>query len=365
MKIFEKYILKELTLSFIFYTFIFNGLFITLKLIDFIPKIIDGNVTFFAAVKLSFFLIPSFGIFTIPLITLTSTLSTFSKLSSNNEIIALKTLGISPFSLVKIPLIIGILAFLLGILNNLYVLPFSTKVFLNEVNNIIKSQTENSLKPQTFNDLFSKTVFFFKKRDKDGYMDNLIIYNNINNQNEIIEAKRGIIDIDKNIIYLKLLNGNIHLKKKSGQYDIINFDKYILKYNLEESIKASINLKDKESSINEIKNRIKKYQKIHDIEKVNYLKMEIYKRYSLPFASIIFVIMGFIFGIKSSRNPKSWTSFIILGIVFSYYFLVMLSNYFAKSSILPPIICAWIPDIVMGLLSIILYYFISKEKIRL
>jgi len=365
MKIFEKYIFRELIYHFIFYTFIFNALFVTLKLIDFIPKIIEGNLTLYSAIKLSLLLIPSFGIFTIPLITLSSTLFTFSKLSSNNEITALKTLGISPFGLIKIPILIGSFAFLFGVLNNFYILPFSTKLFLNEVNNIIKSQTENSLKPQTFNDLFSKTVFFFKNKDEHGYMNQLLIYNNINNQNEIIEAEKGVIDIDKNTIFLKLVKGNIHIKKKLGQYEIINFNKYILKYNIEESIKASINLKDKESSVKEIKNRIKKYRKIKAWKKVNYLKMEIYKRYSLPFASIIFVIIGFIFGIKSNRNPTSWTALIILGVIFSYYFLVMLSNYFAKSGILAPAISAWLPNMVIGTFSMILYYFISKEKIRL
>ncbi len=365
MKLYEKYLLKELLINFIFYAFIFNALFMTLKLIDFIPKIIDGNLTFLSAIKLSFFLIPSFGIFTIPLITLSAILFTFSKLSSNNEIIALKTLGISPFRLIKIPLIIGIFAFLFGIVNNFYILPFSTKLFLNEVNKIIKSQTENSLKPQQFNDILSKTVFYFLKKDKSGYMKRLIIYNNINNQNEIIEANKGLIDIDNNIIFLKLLNGNIHIKKKSGQYEIINFKKYILKYNIAESIKASINLKDKESSVKEINKRIKKYKKIGDFKKVRYLKMEIYKRYSLPFASIIFVIIGFIFGIKSSRNPKSWTALIILAVIFSYYSLVMISNYFVKTAIFPPMFSAWLPNIVIGILSIILYYLTSKEKIRL
>ena len=365
MKIYEKYILKEIVQNYLFFFIVFNLLFVVLKLIDFTDKIINNSVPLLSAIKLSLLLIPSFGIFTIPLITLSAILFTFSKFSATNEITALKTFGVSPFKLIKIPVIIGFVSFFLGIFNNLYVLPYSTKVFFNEVNNVLRHQTAKSLKPKSFNTILSSTIFYFNSFDrKNNLLKKVFIYDELNNQPEIIISEKGNIDISDNIIFLKLTNGKIHIKKPDEQYEIISFDNYILKFDLEKNIKTNINLKDKESSIDEINRRINYYKKIGDFKKVNYLKMEIYKRYSLPFAAVIFVFIGLTFGIRSSRNPKSWTFLIILAVVFLYYSIVMVTTYLTKNNIINPGIGAWLPNIIIGILTGFALYLTIKEKIK-
>ena len=365
MKIYEKYILKEIIKSYFFFFIVYNLLFVVLKLIDFTDKIINNSVPLSSAVKLSILLIPSFGIFTIPLITLSAVLFTFSKFSSTNEITALKTFGVSPFKLIKIPMIIGILSFFLGIANNVYFLPYTTKVFFNEVNNVLRHQTTKSLKSQSFNTILSSTIFYFNNFDrKNNLLEKVFIYDELNNEPEIIIAEKGNINIENNVISLKLKNGKIHIKKQDAQYEIISFDNYILKFDLEKNMKTNINLKDKESSINEINKRIKYYERIHDFKKVNYLRMEIYKRYSLPFAAVIFVFIGLTFGIRSSRNPKSWTFLIILAVVFLYYSVVMVMTYLTKNCILNPMIGAWLPNVIIGILTGSVLYITIKEKIK-
>jgi len=360
VKVYERYFFREIALSYIFFLFVFNFLFLIIKFIDFTDKIVNGVLPFTSTLKLLFLLLPSFGIFTIPLVTLSAILYSFSRFSSSNEIIALKSFGIANITLYKIPFIIGIFSFLIGIFNNIYLLPLSTKHFLYEANDIIKNKNINTLQPKTFNNPFGSTVIYFGDFiDGKKVLQDIIIYDEFTNIPEIITAEEGIITEKSNIFQLKLKNGAIHIKKSKKNYEVIIFKDYILSFDLKESLNQTINIKDKESSIDELNKRIANYSSQKNIKKVNAIKMEIYKKYSLPFASIIFVIAGVFFGITNSRNPKSWTLFIILSIIFVYYLTIMLSSYMTKFNILIPLLGAWLPNIVVLLLITILMRYIK------
>ena len=337
--------------------------FVFLKLVDFSDKIIDGTLSFSSALLLSFYLIPSFSIFTIPLICLSSILFTFSKLSATNEILALKTFGVSLLKLIKIPFIFGIFLFLLGIINNVYIIPVSTKLFLNKVTSVING-AGCSFKPGIFNSVIPSTVIFFKGYDKNKKMKHIFIYSKINKIPEIIVAETGTVAVKNNMFEVNLKKGNIFIKKPE-ESEIVSFQHYNLKYDLSDELgNFTINLKDKESSINEIRKNIELFRKKGNYQKVNYLLMEIYKRFSLPFASVLFVIIGTLFGIRNSRAPKSWTLTVLFIVIFIYYSAIMASNYFVKSGAIPPFAGSWLPNVIVALLTLFLLYLFKSEKIK-
>ncbi len=362
MKIYEKYLLREIIFSSIFFFIIFNLFFIFLKLIAFGDKIIDGSLTFFSALLLCIYLIPSFSIFIIPLVCLSSILFTFSRLSSSNEILALKSFGVNLFYMLKIPFFFGLVLFVAGIMNNIYIIPLSTKAFLHKVSTVLRI-SKDSFKPEIFNSIIPSTVIYFKKSDKKGNMEKIFIYSKVNNPPQIIVADKGNISVKNNIFHVNLKNGDIYIKKPE-ESEIISFDNYILKYDISKELgKFSINLKDKESSISKIKENIEFFKKRGNYKKVNYLLMEIHKRFALPFASVIFVVLGVLFGIRNARNPKSWTLFILFTVVFAYYSAIMVSNFLVKGNIISPFAGSWLPNILIGGVTLILIYYFNNRKV--
>jgi len=61
---------------------------------DLIRKIVEFGLPLFLALKVLFFSLPSFLVLSFPMAVLLSTLLTYGKLSSNSELLALKSLGI-------------------------------------------------------------------------------------------------------------------------------------------------------------------------------------------------------------------------------------------------------------------------------
>jgi lipopolysaccharide export system permease protein len=84
-------------------------------------------------------------------------------------------------------------------------------------------------------------------------------------------------------------------------------------------------------------------------------EVEEYTRYASPFSIFILTFMGVI---VSSRKSRGGTGFqIALGFLLSFIFILffMMFRTFAETGSLPPQISVWIPTILFGILSLIMY----------
>ena len=123
MKLLNRYLLKELTTP--FFTTLFILIFVLLS--QFILKNLDrflGKGLSFGVI-LKFLLLNSAWIISlaIPMAMLVATMMAFGRLSSENEITGFKSTGVSYFSFLKPGLLFGIIAVMLMIPFNLWILP--------------------------------------------------------------------------------------------------------------------------------------------------------------------------------------------------------------------------------------------------
>lgn len=89
-------------------------------------------------------------------------------------------------------------------------------------------------------------------------------------------------------------------------------------------------------------------------------EVEKYTRYSSPFSIFILTFMGVI---VSSRKSRGGTGFqIALGFALSFIFILffMMFRSFAEAGSLPPQISAWVPAIIFGILSGIMYKYVPR-----
>ncbi len=364
MKIIDKHLLKEISINYVFSHLILILVFFIVKLADLIDKLLSGNIDFFSLVKLIILLLPSLNSFIFPIATLSSILFTFSYMSSNNEIIALKSAGVSPLRLIRIPVIFGFIIFFIAIFNNLIIVPYSTKKFFLEFREIAKNKIFNSLTEKTFNEIVPNLIFFPDKVNKKKHLiKNLFIYDNTQKKEQIITATSCNYFANNEKIIFNLNNGEIHIKGKNENYQILKFQEYKFYFNLKMLEKGiNIKLKDKESSISYLKKKIKIAKSKGNLKRVRFLKMEIYKRYSLPFACIIFALLAIPFGLTNVKNAKSYSILILILNIFVYYTLIAISSNLVKKGDISPFIGAWLPNLIFIIITSLLLYLCEKEK---
>jgi len=349
----NRYIFKEMFVPFSINIFVFAFLFLMTEMLKIANWIVNYNLSIWAVFTLIFYTMPMFLTFIIPMSVMLAILLTFLRLSSDNEIVAIKSCGMSIYGLLPPVLLFALLGFLLTMLLTLYAGPRS-KASLEEMS--LKVATTNldiGLKERTFNDTFKGVMLYVNKIDikKRKLID---VFIEDKRQQDIVitvvaPEGRLISEPEKYIYHLILSNGTIHqTNPKERSANSIQFDTYTLSLNFKEQVANAAKQKKgrEEMSVVELRQYIDKLAG-KDEEAFQKAKMELHRRYSIPAACLALGLLAFPLGIQSKTAKRSFGLILGLFFFFTYYLLLTAGYSFGKSGLLPPEIGMWLPNFVM------------------
>ena len=364
----NRYIFKEMFVPFSINIFVFAFLFLMTEMLKIANWIVNYNLSIWAVFTLIFYTMPMFLTFIIPMSVMLAILLTFLRLSSDNEIVAIKSCGMSIYGLLPPVLLFALLGFLLTMLLTLYAGPRS-KASLEEMS--LKVATTNldiGLKERTFNDTFKGVMLYVNKIDikKRKLID---VFIEDKRQQDIVitvvaPEGRLISEPEKYIYHLILSNGTIHqTNPKERSANSIQFDTYTLSLNFKEQVANAAKQKKgrEEMSVVELRQYIDKLAG-KDEEAFQKAKMELHRRYSIPAACLALGLLAFPLGIQSKTAKRSFGLILGLFFFFSYYLLLTAGYSFGKSGVLPPVIGMWLPNVVMTGIGLFFLFKTAKDR---
>ncbi len=428
MKILNRYLLKELSTPFITTLFILIFVLLSQFILKNLDRFLGKGLSIGTVFK--FILLNSAWIISlaIPMAVLVTTLMTFGKLSSNNEITAFKASGIKYIDLFKPAIFFSLVIILFLIPYNLWVLPEMNHNVRTLSYKISKNRPDIEFHENLLNHLSDKVIYLGDRINSHKFSD-IKIFNNtkINNYSTIMAENGEFISLEDGII-LDLNHGSIHentnnedeyrktyfenyklaipfedlgfsndkkLKKQEREMNIsLLFEKNryfrerIKKTKLKSikhknqldslntilsslqinSPREKLNSTKLENSINILTKKQNKNNKLIPMYKreLNKYNVEIHKKFSVPFACIIFVLLGMPLGILSRKGNMSVSISISLGVFIIYWCFLIMGEDLADKTIINPTIAMWTPNIVLGAISYYLYTLINNEnkKIR-
>jgi lipopolysaccharide export system permease protein len=360
------YIWKEILPIFFIGLMTFTIILLMDKIFKLIELIINrgGNVK--NILMLLVFIAPSFLTFTIPTAVLLGILLTFGRLSGDSEITAFKASGISLYQLFIPISLFSISAFLITSFLVFYGLPWGNRGFISTLYLIAQSKPDVEVKERVFNDSFKGLVVYVDKVPVQGKkMEGILIYDERDNKNvNTIFAQEGFLisNPQSQEVVLKLLNGNIHrFEPQTNAYQKIAFEAYDLKIELWKSIvDIERKLKEHEMSIDEIKEKIKKMKK--QGEDTTPQEVELHKRYAIPFACIVFGLIGVPLGIQPRRSGRSYGFVFSILILLAYYVSLIAFEMLAVRKAVPAFLAGWSSTFLFGGLGIYLLIKAANES---
>ena len=360
------YIGKEILPIFFIGLMTFTIILLMDKIFKLIELIINrgGNVTNILMIFL--FIAPSFLTFTIPVAVLLGILLTFGRLSGDSEITAFKASGISLYQL-YIPIsVFSISAFLITSFLVFYALPWGNRGFISTLSLMAQSKPDIEVKERVFNDSFKGLVVYVDRVPFQGKkMEGILIYDDREKENvNTIFAHEGFLisNPESQEVVLKLLNGNIHrFDPKANAYQKVQFDAYDLRIEIKKTI-ADIErkLKEHEMSIDEIKEKIKKLKARG--EDTTPQEVELHKRRAIPFACLVFGLIGVPLGIQPRRSGRSYGFVFSILILLAYYVSLIAFEMLAVRRAVPALLAGWSPTFMFGGLGIYLLIKAANES---
>lgn len=355
IKILDRYILKEILGPFLFGIVIFSTILIAGSILFKIVKLmVEQNINFLIAIKLFIYSLPKIVIFSLPMSVLLTCLISLSRLSSDNEIIAMKVGGINFYSISFPILVFSLFISFVSIILNESIVPVSQRLY-----------TLTLLKEVYREKIPSSTKHIFLKEIKESQIK------------RILYAKEfdGKIPVLKDVVDLEFQNG-IHTQTIIAKearwekdswyfwdgklYNFTNKEKLQIVYFKKQKLPSEKTPKDilreqktpEQMKISELKKQIEILKK--EEQNINNLVVELYCRFSLPFSSFIFALLGIPLGIKPHRSGSSIGVGLSSIIIFIYYVTTTVFTTWGKAGIIKPELSVIIPNLFFFLLGILL-----------
>lgn len=364
MRVITRYLLKELGGPFFASLFVSTFILAAGNIAQTADMVINKGVEFIQVAKIFMLFLPYVLIFTIPISVLAAVLLGFGRLSSDNEITGLRASGMSVYRFVLPVIICGVIISLFNVPLNDRILPQSEFKARKLVKRLGIKHPASMIEAGVFIRGFKDYILFIHAVKGNKLEDIRIYQPRENKPTRAIIAKTGeIIPLpEENSIKLLLRDGSADeiVPEKPDEFYKLSFKEYIMTLNLDNAVNTqNIQKKAREKSIKELLRDIKKLGP-DDVESVH-LSIELHKKLALAFSSLVFVLMGIPLAITTHRREKFVGFGMAMGLFMIYWSIMLGGIAFAVRGVIPPWLGVWSGNIVLFLVSMVLFYKLDRQ----
>lgn len=358
MKIIRTYILKECIIPFFLALIGLTCVFLLGNLMQLAHLVINKGVSLSTVGQVFLLYVPVLLGYTLPIACIISVILSFSRLSADNEILAMRACGVYLKSLLPPLFVIGLILSLFTFILNDRIVPYAH----HEQRKMLKSLgTKNPtalLEPGVFINSFENQILFIH-RIEDNKLYNITIYQPQpdGKPTRTIIAKRGEFSAvpGKKQIILKLVDGTSDepdLENPNTFYKL-NFDVLFITLNALEG-EEKIQKKPKSMTLKELKQEIEEFERL--FVKDTRLETEYYRKITWSFSPLIFVLLGFPLAVITNKREKSANIVVAFLAVAAYYLLSLGCEALSIENIIDPSIIMWGPNIAAGSVMLVLNF---------
>ncbi|MFC1594545.1 LptF/LptG family permease [Candidatus Omnitrophota bacterium] len=359
MRILRNYILRETVAPFFLSLLTLTSILLLGNLIRLAEMVINKGVNLFSVSTLFFYLIPSLLPYTIPLACLSGVLLAFSRLSSDNELIAIRASGLNIFKVIAPILLVGIVLSLTLLLLHDVVIPYASYATRQIVKDIGTKNPAAALEAGRFITSFKNHILFIYRIEGNN-LYNVRIYQpqGEDKPTRTIVAKRGefVILPGENKIKLKLIDGisdEPDMKNPSNFYKL-NFQYYFITLDLMKNEQKHVTKKPVDMSLQELYQEISSFES-RSIETAPYATM-LHRKIAMSFSVLIFILLGAPLAALVRRRERA-ANFGLAFVIFAFYYLFTIGfEALSLQLFLDPVLAMWLPNAIFGSIGLILLY---------
>jgi lipopolysaccharide export system permease protein len=366
MKLLDIYIVRKVLATFFFVLLIFEAIIVVIDLTERMDKFTQHDLDTIVIMGYYADFVPWIAGLLSPILVFIAVVYVTGRLAAHTEIIAMLSAGIS-FKRLLFPYFISALAIAaISFVLNGWIIPhsnrdrlefelqyFKSRYYFDHRNIHMQIEPNVYLFMQNYNNQSNIGYQFSLERfDENRLVDKLtaenIVWDSVKNKWTLRFWKRVSVD---SMFQIRPTSSARALRTEGTDLDTA----------------LMISPKDFESedgaydgmTINELGEHIKKL-KFRGATGVEVYQVERHIRFAAPFTIFILVFMGVLVSARKARGGTGYQ--IVLGFVLAFVFLIffLLSRTFAEAGSLPPIMAAWIPNIIFACIGILMYRYVPR-----
>ena len=364
LKLLHRHILKEILIS----TGLAMGLFIFVLLMgnairDIAELVAAGKLGLLVFLKLIGLLIPYVAAYALPLGMLTGTLMALGRLSSQQEITAMKSVGVSLYQVAAPVFLIAFFGMVAGVLVNLHYAPQSRIAYKQLMATAVTENPVGFIEEKRFIHEFPGYVIYMGDQE-DGLMKDFWIWE-LDDENRVklfLRAAEGEVTFDKerNELVLTLRNGTAEQRDEEDPEDFhaapdksLYFGELPIALPLDQLFGERKGVKIRTKYMNFAQLMERREQALAEEAESGLafskdrlkIQMHLHKNFAMAFSVFSLAVFGVPLAIRIGRRESYANLGIALVIAMSYYFLMIMVSWLEGQPALRPDLLIWLPNI--------------------
>jgi lipopolysaccharide export system permease protein len=352
----DRYLLRELLVPFFLGLAVFTSILLIARILKLIEMVVSRGVPIGEMLRLFSYILPAFLEVTVPMALLLAILVAFGRLSSDGEIVALQASGVSLYRLM-VP--VGVFAACIAVVTlflSLRARPWGNSLLRTGIYEIVKARASAGIKPKVFNDEFEGLVVYVDRVDPMANRLHGVLISDTRSagvQNTIY-GRMGIVvtNEEARTLTLRLLDGGIYTTTPGTRaYQDTRFRTYDINLDFGLAL-AALRSRQKdptEMTWHELWEAIEGKEARQEPAFAE--RVEIQRKFAIPFACLIFAAIGTPLGIRPSRAVHSRGFSVSLILIFIYYLLLTLGQNLGERGAVPPVVASWLPNALLSVVA--------------
>lgn len=361
MKLLDRAILKEMTTAFLLGLMVFTFVLLTNKILRLVELIVNKGVGVLTILQLFAYILPYSLVVTIPASVLLATLATFTRLSTDGELLGLRGAGSSLARLAVPAVFFGIATTLVTLTITIWILPYSNQATKNLVFEMMRRHATVGLQEGIFNNVFDGLILYVERLDsRTSTMDGVFLVDSRNpSERRVIVAESGQFTSDPQELRLELTlqKGSIHLSgaELSGRYRLLTFENYALTLDANRTMADPMQrpLGEQELTLAELRERaatLRAGGQNHHPPLV-----EFHKKLAIPFSCALFGVIAVPLASRIRRGARGFSLMISVLFALGYYVLIVAGTSLGNQGKIPEILAMWFPNLLIAIAGAILF----------
>jgi lipopolysaccharide export system permease protein len=363
----HRYILHEIWPPLVASLLVFVLIVLAARMLNIAEWVVNHGVDPSQMAGMIFYLLPGMILFALPAATLMAVFIGFLRLSNDNEVMAMKSSGISLYQMLPPVLWVSVLAFLAAVCISVFMVPWGNRSFKDLVFRIAKAKANLGIKERIFSEPFDKVTFYvnsFSSTDK-VMKDIFLVDRREPTATTTIVAKTGNIlsDPKGRVIVIRLMDGTAFTtERKSNAARTVRFSSYDVTIGLDDLMPPDSLRKrsPKEMTVPELIRQIRTAENAETIH--HEMAIELMERFSVPFAVFLMGLIGAPLGAQIRSSGRSIGIGISLGIFVIYYLFLSGVKSIGETGVLSPFIGMWLPAFFLMITGGVLLRKVQNER---
>ncbi|HOW35115.1 MAG TPA: LptF/LptG family permease [Candidatus Omnitrophota bacterium] len=367
MQILDRYITRSIIITFFTTILVFSCMYVLIDAASNLDEIIRAKVPTRIMVQYYLSFIPIIIVQTASIACLIATLLTFGTLNLHNEIIALRSCGMSFWRIAKPALYFGLLVSVVIFWVNEQFVPQATAIStqIRNENIVVEADTNKKKKEKIKNLTFyglKNRLYFIDSFDPNNFeLEGITVIGRDNNQNikEKIVAFKG----QWTGIAWKFLNAHVTTFETAdvgapGEIKYYEQKLMDIKENPQDFMRQRLDVNS--MNIRQLYEYITRFSSSGAVKALNSLRVDLHQKIAFPVGNIVILLVGLPLAMMTGRRKAFTFTALGIGIVVGFLFQVLNAVGLAlgKGGWLPPILSAWLTPIIF--LGVALYIIKTK-----